>query len=327
MLSAVPNRLNRFATIAVIPLLVFGAMLATRSGGSEGEPPSADFAGEGLLVIANLHSQDLTIYDFNAGTPPQTLVLPGPPHEMAVLGKRLYITLGRANTLVEVDPAVPAILRSVSLSGHPHGIAIDTDGIHVTQDEAAAVVTLDWSTLVVTDRVPVGDTPHVIATQKGTWFVTDSRDGRVRRIDGKDSMTASAGTLPEALAVIGDIVVAADAEGGMLYAFNSETLELSGTVSLSGRPVRVLAVGSSLLVTRNHAATVTVLSAPSLEVVADVAVGAFPDGICQSPSGRLMAVPSNGDGVVTIIDVATWKAVGTLPAGGGPGACAWIAAD
>lgn len=325
MLRATPNRLNRFATIAVLPLLVFGAMLATRASESASNAAGEkDLSGQGLLVVANLQSQDLTLYSFGSSGVAQTLQLPGPPHEIARLGDRLYVTLGRKDLLVEVDPFAPGILRTVALPGHPHGIAIDSRGIHVSLDDANEVVTLDWSTLEVTGRLSVGDTPHVVATRDGVTFVTDSRDGFLRRIDESGQATVAAGLLPEAITVAGHYILVADADGGQVLAFDADTLAQSAAVELSGRPVRVVAHGSSLLVARNGAATFSVLSLPSLVPVADVNVGPFPDGICFSPSGRFVATPTNGDGRVVIIDAGTWKVVGTLPAGVGPGACAWI---
>jgi len=323
--ATTPNRLNRFATIAVLPLLVFGAMLATKATESASDSAGErDLSGEGLLVVANLQSQDLTLYSFGSSGVAQTLQLPGPPHEIARLGDRLYITLGRKDLLVEVDPFAPGILRTVALPGHPHGIAIDSRGIHVSLDDANEVVTLDWSTLDVTGRQSVGDTPHVIATREGATFVTDSRDGSLRRIDDTGHVEVTAGMLPEAIAVAGHYILVADADGGQVLAFDADTLAQSAAVELPGRPVRVVVHGSTLLVARNGAATLSVLSLPSLAPVADVNVGPLPDGICFSPSGRFVATPTNGDGRVVIIETGAWKVVGTLPAGIGPGACAWV---
>lgn len=325
MLHASPRRMNQVATLAAVPLLVLGAILASRADVRPAAEPAPPPAGEGLLVVANLQSWDLTIHALaRAQNPPRTLKLPGPPHEIAVLGNRIYVTLGRADLVVEVDPFVPAILRTVSLPGHPHGIAIDAGGIHVTLDEADQLVTLDWSTLKEIRRTRTGATPHAVATLHGTRYVTDSRDGRLRRIDDTGARTVSAGVLPESIVAAGQRLFVADAAGDAVRVFDAATLESIAVVPVTGHPVRVAISGDRLLVARNHAASLAVLDLATLTVEAAVDVSAFPDGICSSPSGRLIAVPSNTRGSVTLVDSSNWTALGSLQAGGAPGACAWL---
>ncbi len=319
-----PGRLNKIATFAVLPLIGFGLIIATRSQDDAANPP--DLRQEGILVIANLASEDLTIYDLSESKSPATLNLPGPPHEIARLGNRLYITLDRADGLVEVDPFAPGILRVVHLPGRPHGIAIDHRGIHVTLDDANEVVTLNPVSLEVIDRQPTGDTPHIAAAHDDVLYITDTRDDRLRAIHpGGETTLRETGALPESLAIAGDRLIVGEAESGALAVFQLDGLEFEGIVKVGGWPARLEVHGDHLIVARSRAATLDILHLSDFSLVSRIDLGLFPDGICISPSGRYAGVATNDDGLLTVIDTEDWEALGTIAGGTGPGACAWLA--
>lgn len=319
------SKLNRIATLAVLPLIVFAIVIAARAGGDDTSAAEEEFEPAGMLVVANLVSQDLTIYRLDERKAPTTLALPGAPHEMVELNGRLYVTLDRANALAEVDPRAPGILRTLSLEGRPHGIATDGTTLFVTLDDANEVVTIDAATFQVRDRHPTGDTPHNIAYDNGALFVTDSRDNTVRRIaPSVPGTVSSAGALPETIAVTHGLVITGDADANQLSVFEAATLRPLESIEMPGRPVRLLATTTHLLVARNHAALLEVLELPSLDRVASAEVADFPDGICPDPSGRYVGVASNGEGLVTILSTASWNPLGALGAGRGPGSCLWL---
>lgn len=319
------RNLNRIATLAVLPLIAFGIVLAMRAGGDEPVAVAEEFDPSGILVIANLVSQDLTIHNFSNARPPVTLALPGAPHEMVQLNGRLYITLDRANLLVDVDPRAPGILRTLPLAGRPHGIATDGTNLFVTLDDADEVVTIDVATFALRDHQPTGDTPHAVVVADGVLYVTDSRDNTVRRFaPGGPTVVADAGELPESIVVANGLVITGDADSNQLSAFESETLAHAGSVDVPGRPVRVLATPQHLLVSRSHDAMLEVLTLPALEHVASAPVADFPDGICPDPTGRYVGVASNGEGLATVLSAETWEPLGALSAGSGPGACLWF---
>lgn len=320
------RNLNRIATLAVLPLIAFGVVLAMQAGAEDAPAGDEEFQPSGMLVVANLVSQDLTIHNLRTGKAPLTLALPGAPHEVVQVGERLYITLDRADRLVEVDPHAPGILRSLPLEGRPHGIATDGTSLYVTLDDADEVVTIDIATLEIRNRQPTGETPHAIVVSGGAFFVTDSRDNAVRRIgaDGKMDVVAAAGDLPETIVVSGGRVITGDADSNELSVFDAMSLEHRDTIEMPGRPVRIIAALDHLLVSRSHDAKLEVLSLPGLERVASAPVAGFPDGICPDPSGRYVGVASNGEDLVTVLSATTWEPLGALDAGRGPGACLWM---
>lgn len=318
------RNLNRIATLAILPLIAFGVVLAMQAGAEDAPVAAEEFEPAGMLVVANLVSQDLTIHNLRTGTS-VTLALPGAPHEMVEVGGRLYVTLDRADRIVEVDPRAPGILRMLFVEGRPHGIATDGTQLFITLDDADEVVTVDIAALEVRDRQPTGNTPHAIAVTNSAIFVTDSRDNAVRRIAADGTVqSAAAGELPESIVILGELVITGDADSNQLSVFDRESLEQRDAIEMPGRPVRIAVQGEFLLVARNHDATLEVLSLPGFEPVASAPVADFPDGICADPGGRYVGVASNGEGLVTVLSAKTWEPLGAVTAGRGPGTCLWM---
>lgn len=315
-----PNRLNRMATMATLPLMAVVIVFASRA--ISAVQVSADPPGDGFLVVANLREESLSFLHL-ASAQTQTLALPGPPHEMAFASGRLYITLGRANLLLEVDPYAPGILRQLPLDGEPHGLAIEGETIFVTLDLANALVTIDRVTLAETARTPTGNTPHAVALNRGAAYVTASRDNRLQRLPG-DAFAAT-GALPESVAVVGPAVVTANADSRSLDVFALESLSLVRRVGLQGRPVRVLPLDERLvLVSLNDEARVAVVDTESGKVKRHLRTPGHPDGLCLDTAGEYLAVASNESDSISFFRVEDWARAGSLPAGHGPGACIWI---
>ncbi|MEO9254586.1 MAG: hypothetical protein ABI305_03535, partial [Tepidiformaceae bacterium] len=126
------HRLNKFASLSIIPLMALAIVVGSRAVAKS--VPNAPMPNEGLLVIAQLRGEALTTYDFANHTGPAQLTLPGPPHEFAYAGGRLYLSLGRGNQLLELAPGVPAVLRSLVLEGEPNGLALSGDSLVATLD-------------------------------------------------------------------------------------------------------------------------------------------------------------------------------------------------
>lgn len=315
------NRLNRASPLLVLPMMALALLWAFRTS-TPGE--SVAMPREGTIVVAGLRAESLTFVRPGLDQPARSLALPGPPHELVFAGGRLYATLGRADLLAEVEPRGPGILREVALAGAPHGLAVEGDDLLVTLDTGNALVRLDRASLAERGRTATGDTPHMAARDGQDVYVTDSRDGRIRLV--RDPATvAAAGSLPEGVAVVGDTVVVADAEGGTVYLFQRETLEPLGTVVTGGHPVRIVALDAThAVVSLNAAAKVAVVDVAKRRVERTVDTEARPDGICISPSGEFVGVASNAADVVQVFRLRDWKLAGSLTASHGPGSCLWL---
>ncbi len=319
-----PYRLNRIASFATLGVMGLAIVLGSRLVGNAEKklaPPA-----EGMLVVANLRAESLTFIDVGRASGTRTLVLPGPPHELASAGGKLYATLGRANALVEVDPQGPAILRTLALEGEPHGLAVDGTDLLVTLDRANELVRVDRAALTIRSRVPTGATPHSVAAAGGVAFVTISREAVVAAFRAGALTTAPTGQLPESVAMVGDALVTADADGGTLSVFARDGLTPRGHVATGGRPVRVVAIDDRrVAASLNDGAAVAIVDAGTLTLDRRVTVAGRPDGICLDPTGGYAAVTANEAGTVQLFLLPGWKPKASYRAGDGPGACLWLA--
>jgi DNA-binding beta-propeller fold protein YncE len=312
--------MNRLAGVAILPLMLLAILVFSRPAQRERDLP---LPTTGVIVVANLRAQTLTFHNL-ATTRATTLALPGPPHELLEFNGRLYVTLGRADLVAEVDPSGPGTLRLLSLPGEPHGIAERGGTLLVTLDKGNAVVSIDPATFTEVGREPTGDTPHMVATSPHGAFVIDSRDNILRRLEPA-AVIAPAGELPEGLAVVGDRVVTADYLSGTLSVFDAKTLEPLASVDVGPGPVRVRALDNRrVLVTVQGTPRLLVVDLIRLDVENSFEVPGRPDGICLSPGAEYAGVASNAEGIVRLLAVDSWRGAGSIPAGGGPGACLWL---
>ncbi len=315
------NRLNRFATIAILPLMAIVLVFASRAVQSVRR--TVETPREGILVVANLRAESLSLLDLANGVM-RTLALPGPPHEIAPAGGRLYITLGRGNALVEVDPYAPGILRTLALDGGPHGLAADGDRLYVTLDGAGALVVVDRGSLTELERWQTGSTPHTVAVADGVAYVTDSRDGRVRRLPG--DVLGETGERPEGVAMAGKFVATADAGSGTVSVFSRDGLRPLRRIKVGSGPVRMIALpGNRLAVSLNDGARIAVVDPKTGRIEGLVVTPGHPDGLCLSPSGEYLGVASNEADMIAVFRVSDRARAGSLSTGDGPGACVWMA--
>ena len=79
----------------------------------------------------------------------------------------------------------------------------------------------------------------------------------------------------------------------------------------------MMACGTAgILVTNQHAATVTVIDAGSLRIVATVAVGTYPEGIAVAGGRAYVANWFSDD--VSVINLATLRQTARIPVAEGP---------
>lgn len=315
------HRINRIATLAILPLMALAIVAFSRPAQ---KTPAPVIPREGTLVVAELRGESMTFLGLANGTSRQ-LALPGPAHELATDGSRVYTTLARGEAIIEVDPAGPSITRRFPLEGDPHGLALDGESLLVTLDSARELTTLDRASLAVTGRQVTGDTPHAVAAGSQGVFVTDSRDNLLRKLPS--GQTAATGEMPESVALIGDFVVTADNISGTLTVLRADTLAAYRTIPVGLGPVRVVPLGAGLVrvaVALTGKAQVAIVNVLTGEVEKRVTVLGRPDGICLNPDGSFAAVVSNENNAVQIFRVSDWRLAGTLKVGSGPGACLWL---
>ena len=321
------KRFNRIASLAILPLMALAIVVGAKAAGRAAKAPMPH---EGVLVIAQLRGDALRRYNLGGDGSATNLALPGPPHEFLAAGGRLYLTLGRANRVLELEPALQGVLRSLPVKGEPNGIALWQNQLLVTLDKGNALVHIDRAALSETSRDATGDTPHNVAVAGDIAYVTNARDntvGAVALSGATPALTVPAGTLPESITVAGDYVVTADADGGTITIIRRDTFATVGTLAVGSRPVRVLALDAThVAVALNGDARVAIIDVPNHSVERRVDVLGRPDGMCISPAGDYIAVASNEAGAVQLFRLRDWALAGALDAGDGPGACTWLPA-
>jgi YVTN family beta-propeller protein len=103
------------------------------------------------------------------------------------------------------------------------------------------------------------------------------------------------------------------------------TFSVFTSVTLGGSPFGEAYDASTheLYVTNGNGNNVTVLSDPSLQVVATIGVGTGPDGIAYDPGRGELFVANSGDGNVSVISDASHSVAATIMVGGAPWAVAY----
>ncbi len=126
-------------------------------------------------------------------------------------GKTLAVTDATTPALVLIDPAAPAVLRTIKLTGAPAGLIWAADGKHVfvAESGAASIAELDPATGAVTRRLSTGRYPHglAVATRRKLLLAADWGLDKLTVIDlatGATTANISVGRQPTAVAVTPD---------------------------------------------------------------------------------------------------------------------------
>lgn len=312
------RELGRLATLAVIPAMVMAIVWAR--GASESPPKLEQPPPAGSILVGRLRQPGLVAVDVTDGSQ-RMVVLPGAAHELLRLGDRVYVTLARSDLVAEVQLPSLALLRSVSLPGQPHGLAWWNDHLAISLDGEDDVVALDPGTLAERGRWRVGGTPHALAATDQGLFVAEARSGTLRRLGA--GVIAAPGGMPESIAAVDGVIVAALTEAGALAFVDSSGRHR--VVPVGSRPVRVVDAGPGLVaVALGGSGQVALYRAGDAQLLWRTTVGRLPDGLCRSPDGRYLAVSATGDDRVAILDLASGAVVRHFTVQGGPGACLWL---
>ncbi len=309
--------LSRLLTVATLPLMV---LLIFWASGIEGE--SGDLAPPpgGALVLADLRGHAIHVWTLPEDGV-RTLPLPGAPHELVLLGGKVYATLAREDTLVAVYPSGPALVEAALLAGYPHGIVTDGTDLFVALGERDRVVRIRPGSLAPAAEWATGARPHALAILDGTVWVAEAGDGTLRAI-GSGQPVRVGGVSESVVPLAGGRLAVADAAGAVAVV-DARTQEVR-RFATGGRPVRVLGLGDSRVAVADAGLMRLVVLDVDEGTITARSVGALPDGLCSSPDGEYLAVTSAGEGKVSVFSTRTWQLVLERPIGSGLGSCLWL---
>jgi YVTN family beta-propeller protein len=163
--------------------------------------------------------------------------------------------------------------------------------------------------------VPVGNGPYDIEWGFGSAWVSNSLDGTVSRITGKQVVrTIKVGVEPNGLSAIGRFLWVTDHTAGKLLRLDPGTSKVTGSVSLPGADW-VVGFGGSLYVSQ-ETNVVTRVDARTLRILGSVKVHRNPLG--SAIVANKLWVPCIDSNDIVVVDPRAMKVVRTIPVGSGP---------
>ncbi|HUO87360.1 MAG TPA: beta-propeller fold lactonase family protein [Thermoanaerobaculia bacterium] len=317
-------------------------------------PCAAPMAAD-TLIIANKAEATVSLIDLGSGAVVATLPTGVGPHEVAVSPDgRLAVVAdygtGAApgSTLTVIDVREARVVRTIGLGRYqrPHGLAwIAPDRLLVTVEAQKALLEVDPGSGEVRWAVETGqEVSHMVAAAPGGTraFVANIGSGTVTAIDltaGKKLGDVATGAGAEGIAVgpDGKRVWVTNREADTVSAIDAASLEVVATVTTGAFPIRaeVTPDGRWVLVSNARSGTISVIDAASAEVARTIELGVeakdgegrllqfgegspVPIGIEIAPDGKRAYVTAANADAIAVIDLETWKLVGTLTAGREP---------
>jgi YVTN family beta-propeller protein len=313
-------------------------------------------AGAATLVVLNKADSTASLVDLATGKVVRTLRTGKGPHEVAVSpsGTRALATnygtreeAGSSLTLIDVGWART---RTIDLGGHkrPHGVRwLDEKRALVTAEGSQALLIVDiWSEAV--EAIPTEQlVSHMVAVtpDQRRAFVANIESSTMTAIDLRQKkvvLHVPTGKGAEGIDVTpnGDHVWVTNREADTVSVLDTATLEVVASIACPGFPIRVKITpdGTRALVSNARSNDVAVFDARTFMELRRVKTGlesgtvqgrllgfdgGVPIGICIAPDGKRAWVAHANADAIAVLDLTSWKPVGTLQAGREPDGIAY----
>ena len=321
--------------------------------------PAASSRHQGTLLVANKAEATLSFVDLASGEVVATVPTGEGPHEVAVSpdgGTAVVADYGGrtgGSTLTVVDVPGARVVRTVRLGEHtrPHGVAfVDGRRVAVTTEGSGSLLVVDVEEGSVEAAIPTGQrVSHMVALDpgRGRAYVANIGSGSMTVIDlaaGKKVADVATGAGAEGIAVspADGRVWVTNREADTVTTVDPETLRIVATLESKEFPIRAEATadGRWVLVSNAESGTLTVIDAGAGAVVrtvdlsmesagadgrlfGDFGASSVPIGIEIAPDGKTAWVAHANADAVQVVDLVTWKPVGSLTAGKEPDGMAW----
>lgn len=317
--------------------------------------------GAATLVVANKSEATVSLVDLRSGKVAATLPVGTGPHEVAVSpdGTRALVANygtgpqpGSSLTLIDVPGA--RVVKTIDLGEvkRPHGMVfLDGRRALVTSEAGKALVEVDVEAGKVVRQIPTGqELSHMVAVtpDRSRAFVANITSGSMTAIDLKEgkalsSVKTGAGTEGIDVTPDGRQVWVTNREGNTVAVVDAGTLEILGTAESAAFPIRakVTPDGKHVLVSNAKSGDLSVFSVAERKLerrvplpveakadkggrlLAQFGDSSAPIGIVIAPDGKRAYVAHANSDVISVIDLARWKRVGSLTAGKEPDGMGW----
>ena len=313
---------------------------------------TAQTAGTGTLVVANMADNTVTIIDLDSETVLATLPTGPAPHEIAVTADGRYAVItnygdrsGPGNSLTIIDLQTVTVAKTIDLGVYqrPHGIAVlpSRDVALVTSEVSQVVILVNLETGEVESAIPTGGrASHMLAlTGDGRRvYVSNIVDGTITEIDlelGKPLRQVPIADFVEGITVNPDgaLVWIGSNKDKTVSVFDPESGTIVATLDGFGFPYRMAVTPDSRtavlsdpasgeirivdVATREERHRIVVPKdgvLPSAEIPGSPA----PEGIALSRDNRMAYVSLQGMNQAAAIDLATGSIVALFDTGGWP---------
>ncbi|OIQ28861.1 MAG: hypothetical protein BM562_11920 [Alphaproteobacteria bacterium MedPE-SWcel] len=266
----------------------------------------------------------LSVIDLDTGTQ-ERWPLPGQPAGIAVSDFGIFTVSPDTKEVRRLDPVSGAEQARATLEGGPNGIALDQlrRRVFVSDWYNARIWVLRAEDLSVVGELETGAAPAGLAlSPDGRYLASADRDAdQVSIFDAETLMQLArhrVGLRPFGLAF---------ADDGRLFVGNVGSDDMSvldpllgplTTVAVGARPYAVTFAQARAYVSNQYEDTVSVIDMGTLETIAKIAVGEYPEGIDVTSDGASVLVANWFENTLSRIDVSSLTVVEQWETGDGP---------
>ena len=282
-------------------------------------PGAADIA-----FVTCQNGDMVTVLDLKTGAS-RTWDVPGKPAGVAVAPDGAVFTVSPDSAEVRRFAPDGSIEATATLEGGPVGIALDAarGQVFISDWYNARVWVLDARDLTLKAELQTGAAPAGLALSPGGHFLA-SADRDANQVSLFDARTMAliarhaVGERPFGLRFAPDgRLFVANVGSNDVTVLHPETGDAT-TVPVGERPYGVAFAAGRAFVSNQYADTVSVIDLVSLEHLATIEVGEYPEGIDSSADGRHVAVVNWFDNTLNLIDANTLTVVSEYATGDGP---------
>ena len=310
-------------------------------------------AGASTLIVANKSEATVSLVGLPAGKVVATLPVGTGPHEVAVSpsGRLALIAnyggpgpQGAGSSLTLIDVPAAKVVKTIDLGEYrrPHGVHfLDERRVLVTAEVNKALIEVDVETGKVTGAVATGqDVSHMVAvTPDGSRaFVANIGSGSVTAVDLKgkkhlEDIPTGSGAEGVAVTPDGKQVWVTNRAADTVTVVDAATLEVLGSQPSAKFPIRAEATpdGKRVLVSNAQSGDLSVFTTADRKLERRISLEtgetSVPIGIEIAPDGKRAYVAHAGADQISIVDLESWKRVGSLTAGKEPDGMGYSKAD
>lgn len=307
------------------------------------------------LIVANKAEATVSLVDLPSGKVAATLPVGNGPHEVAVSPSGRLALIANygtreqpGSTLTLIDVPAAEIARTIGLGEYrrPHGVVwLDERRALVTAEQNKALLEVDTEEGKVTGAAVTGqEVSHMVAVAPGATraFVANIGSGSITAVDVKEKAKrgdVATGAGAEGIAVTpdGKEVWVTNREADTVSVIDAASLKVLANLPSPSFPIRaeVTPDGRRVLVSNARSGDLSVFSVAGRKLERRVPLEApkgrtegrlmnefgsssVPIGIEIAPDGKRAYVAHANADEISIVDLESWKKVGSLAAGKEP---------